>query len=174
MQLLVKLIMNSSYGEQRRKGIEGSYQCKSEMRMMTDYDEKVLDYQKINHGKNVVKMRDDERLQDEVKNVNTMPLHLGAFVLSNSKRIKNNFIHAIGGFYTNNVYITDTDSFYIGNKHWDKLEKINVIGINDYKDGGIFYGLFLAPKIKYCLTIKKYGIIDECKTFKGFSNVSDK
>ena len=105
--------MNSSYGEQRRKGIEGSYQCKPEMRMMTDYDEKVLDYQKINHGNNVVKMKDDERLQDEVKNVNTMPLHLGPFVLSNSKRIMNKFIQAIGRFYTNNVYNTDTDSFIL-------------------------------------------------------------
>ena len=46
-------------------------------------------------------------------------------------------------------------------------------GKNDYKDGGIFYGLFLAPKIKYCLTINKYGVIDEHKTFKGFNNVSD-
>ena len=41
----------------------------------------------------------------------------------------------------------------------------------DYKDGGIFYGLF--PKIKYCLTINKYGVIDEHKTFKGFTDVSD-
>ena len=30
MQLLVKLIMNSLYGEQIRKNIEESYQCKSE------------------------------------------------------------------------------------------------------------------------------------------------
>ena len=44
---------------------------------------------------------------------------------------------------------------------------------NDYKDGSIFYGLFLAPKIKYCLTINKYGVIDEHKTFKEFTNVSD-
>ena len=46
-------------------------------------------------------------------------------------------------------------------------------GKKDYKDGGIFYGLFLTPKIKYCLTINKYGVIDEHKTFKGFTNVSD-
>ena len=45
-------------------------------------------------------------------------------------------------------------------------------GKNDYKDGGIFYGFFLAPKTKYCLTINKYGVIAEQKTFKGFSNVS--
>ena len=48
MQILVNLIMNSLNGEQIRKGIEESYQCKSEMWMMTEYDERVLDYQKIN------------------------------------------------------------------------------------------------------------------------------
>ena len=44
---------------------------------------------------------------------------------------------------------------------------------NDYKDGGIFYGLLLVPKMKFCLTINKFGVIDEHKTFKGFTNVSD-
>ena len=108
-----------------------------------------------------------------------MPLHLGAFVLSNSKRIMNNFIHAINGFYTHDVFYTDTDPLYIENKHWDKLDKAGLVGENllqcknDYEEGGIFYGLFLAPKIKYCLTINKYGVIDEHKIFKGFTNVSD-
>ena len=43
-------------------------------------------------------------------------------------------------------------------------------GKNDYKTGGIFYGLFLLPKIKNCLTIDDYGIIQEHKTFKGFND----
>ena len=30
-----------------------------------------------------------------------------------------------------------------------------------------------SSKRKYCLTINKYGVIDEHKTFKGFTNVSD-
>ena len=68
MQLLVKLIMNSLYGEQIRKDIEESYQCKSEMWMQTEYDERVLDYQKINYGNYIVKLEDDEGLQDELKN----------------------------------------------------------------------------------------------------------
>ena len=142
------------------------------MRMKTEYDERVLDYQKINYGKNFVKMKDVERLQDEVEKVNTMPLHLGAFVLSNSKRIMNNFIHAIDGFYINDVYYTDTDSLYIENKHWDKLDKAGLVGENrlqsknDYGQGGNWYGLFLAPKIKYSLTINKYGVIDEQKNFQ--------
>ena len=69
---------------------------------------------------------------------------------------------------------------YIENKHWNKLEKGILIGKeilqgkNDLgPDSGIFYGLFLAPKIKYCLTIIKHGVTDEPKTLKGFSNVSD-
>ena len=65
MQLLVKLIMNSLYGEQIRKDIEESYECKSEAWMMSEFDEKVLDYQKINHGTYIVKMKDDVGLEDE-------------------------------------------------------------------------------------------------------------
>ena len=60
--------------------------------------------------------------------MNTLPLHLGAFVLSNWKRIMNIFIHAINGFYTNDIYYTDTDSLYIEHKHWDKLEKAGLVG----------------------------------------------
>ena len=50
MQLLVKLIMNSLFGEFLRNDILESYQCKSEMWMMTEYDQRVSDYQKIIHG----------------------------------------------------------------------------------------------------------------------------
>ena len=44
-------------------------------------------------------------------------------------------------------------------------------GKNDYKTGGIFYGLFLAPKMKYCLTINEFGIIEQHMTFKGFDDI---
>ena len=67
MQLLVKVIMNALYGEYLRKDITESYQCKSEMWMQTEYDERVLDYQKINYGNYIVKMKDGEELEDEVK-----------------------------------------------------------------------------------------------------------
>ena len=180
MELLVKLLMNSLYGEQIRKDIEEKFACKSEMWMQTEYDERVKDYWKISSINYIVKMIDDAGLEDEIKKINTMPLHSGAFVLSNSKRNMNNFIHAIDGFYSNDVYYTDTDSLYIENIHWNKLEKAGLVGKdllqgkNEYKDGGIFYGLFLAPKIKYCLIISKYGVISEKKTFKGFKDVSDK
>ena len=43
-------------------------------------------------------MNDDQGLEDEVKKLDTMPLHLGAFLLSICKRIRINFVHAIKGF----------------------------------------------------------------------------
>ena len=56
------------------------------------------------------------------------------------------------------------------------LDKATLVGKNlcqvknNYKTGGIFYGLFLAPKIKYVLTIDHYGIIQQHMTFKGFND----
>ena len=123
-------------------------------------------------------MVEDEGLEDEVKQLKNMPLHLGAFVLSISKKIMNNFIHTNNGFYTKEFYYGDTDSLYVENKHWDYTDKAGlsrkglIQGKDDYEDCGIFYGLFLAPKVKYCLTICSYGNIEEYKTFKSFENVS--
>ena len=60
------------------------------------------------------------------------------------------------GFYNSSLYFGDTDSLYIQKKKWDGLDKKNLVGKNlwqgenDYDTGGIFHGLFLAPKIKYC------------------------
>ena len=67
MQLLVKLIMNSLYGEFLRKDILESYQCKSEIWVQTEYDERILVYQKNIHGNYIGKMKNDEGLEDEVK-----------------------------------------------------------------------------------------------------------
>ena len=82
MQLLVKLLMNSLNGEQITKDIEEKFGCCSEYWMMSEYDEKLEEYWRISHGKYIVKMVNDESLEGEVKKLNTMPLHLGAFVLS--------------------------------------------------------------------------------------------
>ena len=176
MQGLVKLIMNSLYGVQIRKDINESYYCKSETWMKTEFDENVLDYWKLLNGNYIVKLKKDDGLDDDCDIKNTLPAVLGAFILSNSKRIMNNFIREINGFYNNSIYYGDTDSLYIEKKYWDVLDKADLVGEdscqgqNDYKTGGIFYGLFLAPKIKYCLTIDEYGIIQEHKTFKGFND----
>ena len=176
LQKLIKLIMNSLYGVQIRRDISESYYCKSETWMKTEFDENVLEYWKLTNGNYIVKMKKDDGLDEDCDIKITLPAVLGAFILRNSKRIMNNFIREINGFYNNSIYYGDTDSLYIEKKYWDVLDKANLVGEelcqgkNDYKTGGTFYGLFLAPKIKYCLTIDDYGIIQEQKTFKGLND----
>ena len=56
------------------------------------------------------------------------------------------------------------------------MDKANLVGKNlcqgkyDYETGGIFYGLFLAPKTKYVLTINEFCIVLQLLTFKGFND----
>ena len=114
------------YGEFLRKEILESYQCKSEAWMMTEYDERVLDYQKINYGNYIVERKGDGGLQGQVLKVNTLPLQLVVFISSISKRIMNNFIHAIDGFYTSIVHYTHCDSCLyweqtLGNFRWSAI-----------------------------------------------------
>ena len=66
MQLLVNLIMNSLYGEFSRKDNDESLRCKSEAWMMSESDERVLDYQKRFYSNYIVKLKDHKGLQNEV------------------------------------------------------------------------------------------------------------
>ena len=71
----MKLLLNSSYGEQVRKDSEEKYACKSEywLSTETENDERVKNYWKLLHGNNVAKIVEDEGLEDVVKKLNTMP-----------------------------------------------------------------------------------------------------
>ena len=53
------------------------------------------------------------------------------------------------------------------------MKKKLITSQNEYKGSGIWPGVFLAPKINYCLTINKFVNIDENKTFVGLTSVSD-
>ena len=50
-------------------------------------------------------------------------------------------------------------------KNWSLLQGTKIViekmghTRNDFGDGGKFYALILAQKLKYCPTIKKYGIV---------------
>ena len=87
----------------------------------------------------------------------------------------NNFILSIDGFRKPEVYYTDTGSIYISNKNWYILKNNNYVGNdlckckNDYGYGGIVFGLFLVPKIKYCLVLNEQGMLEEKITFKGYN-----
>ena len=112
MQRLIKLSMNSLYGAQIRKEINESYCCESENWMQTEYDENVLDYWRLTSGNYIVKMKKDNGLDDNDCDIkSTIPVQLGALILSN-KRFMNNLIREINGFYNNNLYYADTGSLY--------------------------------------------------------------
>ena len=87
----------------------------------------------------------------------------------------NKFFRKKDGFYTNNITYSETDLNYIGKKYLHVLGKAKLVeeelcqGKKNYKKCCMFYGLFLAPKIKYCLTIDKHCIIQEQKKYEGLN-----
>ena len=107
MHGLVKLIMNSLYEVQIRRDIGQPYKCKSQHWTETEYDDNVLDYWKMPNVKFIVQLKKEDGLDGDNDVKNTLPSHLGAFILSNSKRIMNNFIREIDGFYDNSIYYGD-------------------------------------------------------------------
>ena len=86
--------------------------------MGTEYDERVKVCWKLPNGEYIVQLSFDEGDDTPVDNKNPMPSQLGAFILSNSKRIMNNSVEVTDGFKTNNVFYQDTDSLYIEEKQW--------------------------------------------------------
>ena len=180
MQKLVKLFTNSLYGVQIRKKINDSYYCKSEQWMKTENDENILAYWKLPNGKYNEKMKKDDGLHDdECDSKKTLPVHPGAFILKISKRFVNDFIREINGFYIINIYIymTQMPIHSVLKRNfgmcWTKLnwlKKIYVKVKKHYKSGGIFKGLFLAPKIQYCLIIANFGILQKHKILKRFND----
>ena len=63
-----------------------------------------------------------------------MPSHLGSYILSHSKRLMNEVIIYIHGFYSKNKFYGDTDSIYIHKNEWNKL----VVG--SFIKDGLWYG----------------------------------
>ena len=60
-----------------------------------------------------MKLKKDAGLEDDCDIKKTLLAHLGAFMVSNKKRIMNRFIWETNGFYNINVYYTDTEWLYI-------------------------------------------------------------
>src|SRR5438093_9557145 len=177
---LIKLLMNSLYGKTVQRDIKHQFNIWSEATLKENFDETIMDFQQIKSGMYVVQKKEDSGL-DCVKarkrgnKTRDVPTHLGAFILAHSRRIMNNFIIEIDGFKNLVVYYSDTDSIYVSLRNYDKLKQAGYVGgamgqgKNDYGEGGIIFGLFLAPKVKYCITLTENGILEEKKTFKGFN-----
>ena len=57
-----------------------------------------------------------------------MPSHFGSYILSHSKRLTNEVLNQIDGFYKDSNYYTDTDSLYIHMKYWSSLVDKGFVG----------------------------------------------
>ena len=166
-QNLVKKIGLSVYGCNIRKDINEEYICVTENWMKENFDDRVKEWFPHKNKNIIVKRKEDEGVDnyDKTKSINTIPSQFGSCLLSHSKRLMDNVIEQIDGFYNNIIYYTDTDSLYIHKKHWSTLVEKGYVGKylgrgkNDHGDSGIFFAWFLAPKIKYCLIVDDYGII---------------
>ena len=98
--------------------------------MRENLDDRVKDRFLWKNGILLVKLDYDEGVEDydRAKSVKTMSSHFRSYFLSHSKRLKNDAIEQIGGFYNINIYYTDTDYLYIHKKYWISLVDIGFVG----------------------------------------------
>ena len=107
-------------------------------------------------------------------NLERVCLHTLVFSCFHTVKRLWSFVHEIDRFKSTEKNYQDSDSLYIRMYHYEKLKKAGYVGDilrqwkNDYADGGIFYGLFEAPKMKLCNAMDKYGTLRETINFKGF------
>ena len=183
LQLMFKDTVNGGYGSCIRQDITENYKCVTENWMLTEYDDRVKNYIPLENGNYMVNIVDHEGVDDNgiSKKINSQPFQFGSTILSHSKRLMNDVILTLDGFKNNKIYYGDTDSVYIHKNDYNILDENGLIGQglwqskNDYGDNaGIIYGLFLAPKVKYCIVIDENGVFSQKTTFKGFNqNIND-
>ena len=176
LQTITTKVSKAVYGGCIRKDIEESYKCVTQSWMRNEYDESVNKWFPLKNGNIMVNIKDKEGVDDGgiSKKVNSQLCHLGSLILSHSKRLMNDVILALDGFKNNKIYYGDTDIVDIHNKDYEILKTEGLVGKdlyqskNDYGTGGILFGLFLAPKIKYCIVVDENGILSQKTTFKGY------
>ena len=125
----------------------------------------------------MVKLKDREGNDDGsvLKKVNSQPCHQGSFILSHSKRLMNDGIPALGGCKNHKIYYRDNDSVNIHNDDYEIIKtkslfgKVHFQSKNDDRKGGILCGLFLAPKVKYCIATDESGVLSQKTTFRGYN-----
>lgn len=167
---LVKLLLNALYGKMVQKDINTKTHLWNEETLKKNYTDDIK-YQKIYDDKYYI----EEDIGDSLPKL-LMPSHLGSFILSHSKRIMNDVILEIDGFRKPVIYYTDCDSIYIEEKYVEILRNKGYLHdtelgklSNDLDDDAkIFFGLFLAPKIKLVYALDNRGYIVTKKTFKGY------
>ncbi|ESP04458.1 hypothetical protein LOTGIDRAFT_170703 [Lottia gigantea] len=105
----MKLLGNSLYGKSIEKDIFTTKHLWNEATLQANFDSHIKTYEKINDSQYIVETEIEEKeiTAEDSKSTRLTPSHLGSFVLSHSKKIMNNFIHVMDGFYKPEMYYTD-------------------------------------------------------------------
>jgi DNA polymerase elongation subunit (family B) len=171
LQDLCKLLMNSSFGSLIMKSFDNVYQFVSVEKFERDYDETVS-LITVTNGKYFTKYK------NKCHHDNTKPIYLGAYILSYSKRIMNEYVDASDGFFSHTIVYSDTDSQYMTKDSYRLVEEKGLIGNelgqckNDYGEGlEIVKFLCLGKKMKMCL-LSNGEIKTTIKGFKGLKSLS--
>ena len=111
LQNLAKKISLSVYGVTIRKDINEEYKCVTETWMRENFDDSVKEWFPLKNGKLLLKLQDDEGVDDydKAQSVKTVPSYFGSYILSHSKRLMKNVIRQRDGFCSNSIYYGDTD-----------------------------------------------------------------
>ena len=82
--------------------------------MKDDFDSRVKEWWAMKKGNLKVKLEDDAGVDDQdlAKSNNQMFFHPGSYILDHSKRLMNNVVIKINGFYSNNIYYADRQFLY--------------------------------------------------------------
>ena len=167
MQSLTTKKTNAVFGFCIRSEINECHNCVSAQWTTTEIDDQVKEWFPLKKGNIMVKLQDHGGVDDSgfSKKICSQPCQLGSFKISHSKRLMNDVILATDGFKNNEFYYGDTDSICNQKNDYDVLKTKYLVGKelfqskNNYGGTGIIYGLFLGPKVKYCILNNEMGIL---------------
>lgn len=164
LRLYAKIMMNALYGKLQQKPFDTATLWSNDGDEIQNFmSGKTLDDMFCFEEGNlwmITAKKSETDLASSVKK----PLHLGAFVLSYSRRLYLTYLRMIDPTLTrDDLFIyTDTDSFFVKGEDYKKLQRLGCIGEeigmlgNDIKgDGLITDFIAYAPKTYYCLAVTK-------------------
>ena len=130
LQNLAKNFGLSVYGGNNRRNINKEFISVTETWMREIFDDRFEEWFSLKNGNLIVILEENEGVDDyaNAKLVNTRPSHCGSYFLSHSRRLMNDVINQIGGFYNNSFCYTDTNSLYIHKKFGSDLVDNRLVG----------------------------------------------
>lgn len=182
-RLYSKISMNSLYGKLQQRPFD-TVQCWSnDNKEIQDFlNGNILDDLHLFEDANmwlVTAKKTDISLVESI----TKPLHIGAFILSYSRRLYLQYLRIIDPTLTRpDLFIyTDTDSFFVSGKDYKTLKAAGVFGdeigmlSNDIdNDGLITHFISYAPKTYYGLAVNNKNQIVTKAGLKGIPNKDKK